>query len=506
MKKIQYIITVVFVALSLNLMAQTQDMGMHNMLQVPQSQYNNPANVPFCKFYIGFPALSSLYVGASQNTLIAENIISRRADDSLYINVDDFINSLHKRNYLFMQLDEEILSFGFRLKDKHYISFNLTEHVYFRMGYPKDFMEFAAYGNGADGVIGEEMEVGGFSVNMAHYREMGFGYSYLFNDKWTFGGRYKLLFGLANVWTKDTHLSLHTAEEDYFITASANLDVHASLPEAVWLNMQGDSADIDMGAYMMNFGNMGMGVDLGATYKLNEKIMLGASVIDLGYIRYKGDATTRSFVSKNPDGTFTFEGVDINDFLNQPDTIVEQNMQNFLDSVVDIFDLDTLTDPYSYPLNMKIYLSGAYQLTDKDRFSALAKFEFWNGKLHPSGMISYNRKFGNILSLTANYSVSNYDYFNLGFGFNVNLGPFQMYLVTDNVLDPIIHTRYSWMEDGEREDITVPKRMKYINAHFGINFIWFSHCFAFHYFNHFIFYKEFFLCIGILNDIFHHTV
>jgi hypothetical protein len=470
MSKVKYYIAFVFIVVSLQLSAQTQDMGMHNLLQVPQSQYNNPANVPFCKFYIGFPALSSLYVGFSQNTLIAENIISKRPDDSLYLDVDNFIESLHKRNYLFAQVDEEILSFGFRLKEKHYISFNLTEHMYFRMGYPKDFMEFVAYGNGAN--FDNEMEVGGFSLNMAHYREMGFGYSYKYDDKWTFGARYKLLFGLSNLWTKETYLSLHTAEEDYFITASANLEAHAHLPEAAWLSMQGEEdEEVDIGEYMMNFGNMGMGIDLGATYKMDDKWTFGASVIDLGYIRFKGEENTRSFKSINPEGSFTFQGIDINDYLNKPDSVVEENMDNFLDSIVDIFDLDTLKSPYSYPLNTKIYLSAAYELTDKDRFSALAKFEFWNGKLHPSGMLSYNRKFGKILSLTANYSVSNYDYFNLGLGFNVNLGPFQMYLVTDNVIDPIIHTRYSWMEDGEREDITVPKRMKDINAHFGINFI-----------------------------------
>ena len=326
MSKIKYYIAFVFIAVSLQLSAQTQDMGMHNLLQVPQSQYNNPANVPFCKFYIGFPALSSLYVGFSQNALIAENFISQRADDSLYIDVDNFIESLHKRNYLFAQVDEEILSFGFQFKEKHYFSFNLTEHMYFRMGYPKDFMEFLAYGNGAN--FDKEMEVGGFSLNMAHYREMGFGYSYIYDDKWTFGARYKLLFGLSNLWTKETHLSLHTAEEDYFITASANLEAHAHLPEAAWLSMQGEEdEEVDIGEYMMNFGNMGMGIDLGATYKMDDKWTFGASVIDLGYIRFKGEENTRSFKSINPEGSFTFQGIDINDYLNKPDSVVEKNME-----------------------------------------------------------------------------------------------------------------------------------------------------------------------------------
>ncbi len=361
------------------------------------------------------------------------------------------------------------MSFGFKFnKGKNYFSFNLTEHAYFRFGFPKDFMTFIAYGNGAN--LGKAMNIGGFSINAVHYREMGVGISHKYNEEWTFGARYKLLFGMSNLWTKNTHLTITTAEEDFFITAEANLSMNACLPTDAWLAMEGDkNAEMNIGKYILNFNNMGMGADLGATYKLNKKFTFGASIIDLGYIKFKDDA--RNFNSINKNASFTFEGIDVNDYLGQPDSIRKERMNNYLDSIVDIFQIDTTENSYYYPLNTKLNLTAFYQLTPKDKVSSLAKIELWNGKIHPSFLLAYNRNFGNILSLTASYCASNHDYFNIGFGFNVNLGPLQIYVITDNVIDPIIHNKYSWMENGERRSITAPRQMNYFNIHFGINFI-----------------------------------
>jgi hypothetical protein len=125
-------------------------------------------------------------------------------------------------------------------------------------------------------------------------------------------------------------------------------------------------------------------------------------------------------------------------------------------------------------LNTRIYASAFYDLTPKDRFSGLARIHFYDKGIHPSFSLAYQRKFGNILRLTGSYSIAHRNFANLGIGFALNLGPMQLYMVTDNVLAPIIWNKYSWTEEADNgdisiENVTVPRNWKYMNFHFGIN-------------------------------------
>ena len=56
--------------------------------------------------------------------------------------------------------------------------------------------------------------------------------------------------------------------------------------------------------YAFKKKNTGMGIDLGGVYKLNKKISFSASVIDLGFIKWKSGIN--NYVSNNPNRTFVF--------------------------------------------------------------------------------------------------------------------------------------------------------------------------------------------------------
>ena len=48
--------------------------------------------------------------------------------------------------------------------------------------------------------------------------------------------------------------------------------------------------------------------------------------------------------------------------------------------------------------------------------------------------IAYNYHLGNFLSATASYSIYNRSYSNVGLGVSLNLGPVELYCLTDNIL------------------------------------------------------------------------
>jgi hypothetical protein len=467
MKKI---ITILVITFSVFRLSAQNDMTIHSMQIIPQSYYNNPALIPTCKIHVGFPGLSSLYVDGGHTGFNAKNVLSTNRFDSVEVDMEGFLNSLSKNNYLFMDLNEEILSFGFKFKQKHYFNFSLTEKAFMRFSYPKDLMEFVYRGNGA--LLDQDVMIGNLRLNAAHYREYAFGYSMDYDDKWNFGARAKLLFGKMNINTARTDISFYTESEFFDITVTSDALVNMCIPYELTDTL--DDTELDAKEYMMNKKNFGLGFDLGATYKYTDKWTFGLSVIDLGFIKWKDEDDVINLVSHNPGGSFTYDGVDIADFFNEEDSVIEQKLDNTIDSIVEIFKIDSTYNPYKTMLNTRIYASAFYDLTPKDRFSGLARIHFYDKGIHPSFSLAYQRKFGNILRLTGSYSIAHRNFANLGIGFALNLGPMQLYMVTDNVLAPIIWNKYSWTEEADNgdisiENVTVPRNWKYMNFHFGIN-------------------------------------
>lgn len=447
MKKL-ILTSIFFISVSTSLLAQ-QDLTLHLIPIIPQSNYTNPALRPTAKLYIGMPALSSLYVGINHSGFVYRDAIQRRSDDSLVFDMDNVLDKVGKRNYLSANVMEELLAFGFVVK-KHFFSFSLTEKAAVRFSYPRELLSLIWNGNGQ--YVGETADLSGLGINAVHYREFAFGYAHDLNDKITVGGRFKYLKGLMNVSTASSSLTWGIHEQDFGYDINSDFVINCALPEQMYnsldTNKSNDTLDFKFGDYMFKSKNSGIGIDLGATYKLNKKFTFGFSLLDFGYIKWK--TNTRNFVSQVDN--FVFDGVDVNDFFSS-DTAAEDGIEQLLDSISDIFKFKKSFDSYTTPLTTKIYLTAMYSLTKNDIVGLLVRNDFYKG-LHPSVTASYNKRFFNMLSASVSYTVVNRSYVNLGFGMALNLGPFQMYVLTDNF--------YSML---------APTRTKNVNVHFGMNFI-----------------------------------
>lgn len=438
MKKVtHYLLYLLTVLFSYTLSAQ-QNLTLYNMEVVPQRMYANPAFFPsYSKINIGLPIISSGYYNLSNSGFKYSDLIRHRADDSLVVDYDNMLSKLKDNNYLTIAVIPDLLSFGFAVK-KNYFSFNITEKVNFRFRYPKGFMEFIGKGNG--GMLGEEVNFN-FGVDFTHYREYGFGYSRKVNDKLTVGGKLKYLYGMENVWTENADISLTTDPNDFSITAKANLKINTSGLDT------GSFNDLNVKEYALKKKNKGVGLDLGGVYKLNEKFMFSASLIDLGYIKWKQDVTT--YQSSNPDAKFTFQGIDMNDMINNDSADATEIM---VDSLSKIFKIDTVHVTYKTRLSSQIYLGANYNLTEKINTGVLFYGQFFDKKIHPALALSYNQRVGRWFNFSISYSMYNRSYNNVGLGFGLNLGPVQWYLVSDNVLGPIF-----------------PQNTKNIHLHTGLN-------------------------------------
>ena len=426
------------VLISYTALAQ-QNLALYNMEAVPQRMYANPAFMPTqSRINIGLPLMSSEYFNFSNSGFKYSDLITHKGD-SLAIDYENMLSKLSANNYFTGSFQPDILSFGFKIK-KNYISFNATEKINFQIRYPKSFMEIIWKGNGD--LLGVEENLN-FGINVIHYREYALGFAREINDKLTVGGKLKYLYGMENIWTEKFDVSLSTDPTDFSITAKSNIKINTS-------GVDGKSFDnFNFKDYAFKKKNTGAGIDLGGVYKYNEKFTFSASIIDLGFIRWK-DAVT-SYQSNDPNGKFTYSGMDLNQLFSGDST--KNPLKSLVDTLSKSFKIDTAHSSYTTKLSTQLYLGGTYNLSEKINTGILFYSQIFDKSIHPGLSISYNQQVGRWLNFSVSYSMYNRSYNNVGLGLALTgAGAVQFYVVSDNLLGAIF-----------------PQNTKNIHLHFGFN-------------------------------------
>ncbi len=427
------------------------------MERIPQVMYGNPARTPESKMYLGLPILSSVYLnftntGFKYSDLISHTSPSGVTDDSLHLNIDNMLGKLSKYNFIGAGLNTDLFSFGLRL-GSNFFRLGITEKVQFRFGYPKDFMKFVLKGNGA--FLGQTASFKDFGVDASHYREYGLGFSRDLDPKLTVGVYLKYLYGMENINTENSDVSLTTAEQDFQLTSLATYRVNTSYPTSTTVDDSGVvHTKYDMGnthSYLFGSGNRGFAADFGAVYKLNDHFEFTASLLNLGSIRWKSGVTNYSATGAN----VSFDGLDFSAYLGDTSTSQRDSALKHLgDSLSAQFKPTTTYEPYTTKLSPQIMLGANYYLSEHYFAGILLRAELNKYVFMPSMTLSFNGRLTQLMSASVSYSILNKSYNNIGFGLASTIAAQQLYLVTDNVLGMFL-----------------PQNAKNINVRFGYIFV-----------------------------------
>ena len=133
------------------------------------------------------------------------------------------------------------------------------EKMTLRMRYPKDLFVLAWEGNAA--FIDKTVDLSGTALRLTEYQEFGFGMAREINETLVMGAKIKLLSGLINASSTVSTLSLYTAPSTYELTGNSDIVIKTSAP----------TEEINQLNQLFSFKNLGLALDLGATYKLNDK-------------------------------------------------------------------------------------------------------------------------------------------------------------------------------------------------------------------------------------------
>lgn len=415
------------------------DLTLYNMKSIPQSSYNNPASIPLSSFYIGLPVISSNYFYLSNSGFAISDVITKRADDSLVLDVNHAISKMAAKNFISTAVSIDLFSFGFKVK-KNYISFNITEKVNFNFSYAKDFFDFLQNGNTA--FIGKTADFSGMGIDGSHYREFGLNFARSINDKLTVGGRIKYLYGMENVSTVQSNFSLYTDETTYDLTLKSGAEINTSS----LANSTDGYKNINAMDYLFRQKNTGLGLDLGSRYKLNNHWNFSLSMTDFGYIRWKSNVKNY----KSNSLTYNFQGIDLAQFTGDNGN----GTQNLVDSLNSSFQFNETKDAYTTHLSTHVFAGINYAFNEKRFAGILLREQFFKGIMIPSATLSLNQQVGRHLTLALSYSALNRSYNNVGFGIATNAGPVQVYVVSDNALG-----------------IIKPLDARTLNVHFGFNLL-----------------------------------
>jgi hypothetical protein len=412
---------------------------LYHMYGIPQANQLNPAFQPGCDAFLGFPGLSPLNFSLESDPMQYKDIFFYNSTLKQMITFmhpegdkEAFLRTLKPLNSISTSIGSSLLSLGWRDK-QFYFTIDFKERIDVNAGFTKDFMELLLNGNRNQ----ERFNFSETGGNVNYFHELALGISYNFEDQFQIGARAKVLFGMVNVNTRLSDITLRAYEDRWDFNSNMIVDAAApglsvpvdSMGFVIWDSINSD-VSVENGDYMgfvlnnpgtiLGTGNPGFGIDFGFNFIPIENLSISASVNDLAFIRWKKNA-----YQLNQNGTFGWEGVGVT--LEEdwdPGKII-------LDSLKKQMNFTSVKESYSSFLSGKVYLGAAYELNDMVKFGIVDRVRIYNYHFYNQLTLSANVMPIRMFSATLSYSIIGNNYANFGLGLSLSLGPFNMYFITD---------------------------------------------------------------------------
>lgn len=413
---------------------QAQMSGLlYNSKHIPQKNMMNPAYFCNSGFYISLPNVNLNFdspVSFNDVFLVKPN----NGQNITYINTDAILANLDTKNELNLDLNVGILGFGF--KTKHgFFTFSSQVRANAQLGIPKDVFHFLAEGNVDENGKGRNLTlIDQDLLSVQSYVECGIGYGLNVNENLTVGTRFKLLLGIANINTTNTHIDLTT--DPNLNSLTVNMDYHLRMSAPVRLSVVGDTA---ISAKLIEEipQNFGFAVDLGARYKINDKLSVAASILDLGKIHWVENPV--ELHQKEGTGNITFGGLEWESMFSNG-AYNEDFFTILSDSIVSEltqYEIDTLAGDYWEAVPWRMNLSATYDINRMLSASLMYRGERNKFSYYQSLTAGFNINLWDWMEIMACNTVNNFnDWINPGVGVSLSLfKSIQFYTLLDYVSD-----------------------------------------------------------------------
>jgi len=411
----------IFLVLGMSRLTGQQASTMYLMHDVPQSNQLNPAIQPACRIIVGLPVLSTVHLNYSNDAFTYNQLAS-----GTQLQLDEVYNRLGRMNMLSAELITYPLSFGFR-QHHNYYTFSVADRFSTYNTYSRKLAGLLLYGNSQ--YIGDVARLSNNRINGIYYREYSAGWSMEYDRNNTIGVRAKLLFGKVNLNTGASRAQLGTDIETFDLTVQGNVRLNSSFPLVLEQNASGAIDSIGMGEIspfrlLMNPRNPGLAVDLGIVHQYSDKVILSASMLDLGVIMW-----TDQIYNIAAEVDFLYQGVS-----EGTDFSRAAYFRDLSDSIASDIIYDVTRKTYLSPLPLQLYLAGSYEWKKNVSVGLVLRNVLVNRRIKTSLTASATASVRNMFQASLSWSYLNQSVYNLGAGIAYTGRGLQVYAVTDNLV------------------------------------------------------------------------
>lgn len=310
------------------------------------------------------------------------------------ISTEDALSKFQDMNTLELDLDVNILTVGFKAWggiNSVGISVKSRTGLYL----PKDIFTFMKAGQESDVT---EYVIDDMSVRTQNYAEIAFGHSRAINKKLTVGAKVKFLLGAGYANMNVDRMRIYMSNQKWMI------EQKSSFTASKGINLlTKDNGEIDDFDYKFNMGGYGLGLDLGAVYKIKNNINVSLAVTDIGFINW-GDAT----VHKNINDSFEYTGFD--NIAHEDSQVFEDAAEDLGDQLEELvrYQKDGKTTSHTSSLYTTFRAGAEYSiLKNKISFGLLGTMRVGTPKAYAEGMLSVNFKPFKYFKAAINGSLAN---------------------------------------------------------------------------------------------------
>ncbi|KAB2814405.1 DUF5723 family protein [Phaeocystidibacter luteus] len=387
----------------------------YNFDRVGNFMLANPAAYQPYRAVVGVPGISALATTVHNPSFDLNVALGPDLDGQE--SVDYILDNIQQGDRLLIGQSIDLMYVGFRTGNGFW-SLGVQSKTYVNFEYPIDFIELAVYGSASD-QVGGTLNMKDNFTEVNSYINYHLGYQHeLMDGRLRVGGRFKWLQGVghASLAKSDLDATLNSDEWTF------NTDIEANIGAAI--DYQNTGAGLDpMGVL---FGdNRGWAFDLGVSYEILPRLEISAAATDIGSITWKSNTTT--YRSK---GEFTWDGADYN-YGSEGGGI---NGDSLLNDIIEALEFqETTGETFTTSLPSNYTIGVRYDITRKHGFAGTYQMNQWRGRTYQNFGVSYIGNWSKWFSFYASYALIEGDNTNIGVGFSANLGPIQLYIMTDDI-------------------------------------------------------------------------
>lgn len=324
--------------------------------------------------YVSMPILGNLNLGLHGNLDLTDFIYNVNGKTTTFMNpavsTEEVLGNIEDKNKLALDLKLSILSAGFKAFGG-YNTIGVNLHTGVGLMLPGSIFRLAK-----EGIENKSYDLSGLSAQARAYAELALGHSHQITDELTIGAKAKVLLGGADIEAKIAKAQLNLNPSGYW-DVEADAEVQASVKG---LTFESELADRDnnprktvngMNLDGVGLNGFGLGIDLGAEYKVMEGLTVSAAVTDLGFINWNNRMMAKSYDNNkfSTDGyLFSLDDEKPNNF--------EDEFAKLGDDLASLLDLEDKGDQGSTSkgLGTTIRVGAEYKMPFYDKLSVGALF------------------------------------------------------------------------------------------------------------------------------------